>query len=61
MTRGGYRPGAGRKPAGDRRDATLAGVRVPRGKLDAYHEAARRSGVTLTDWVELHLDAVAGR
>jgi len=56
MSRGGRRPGAGRKPAGDARTVTLGGVRLPPAKLAAYQEAAARAGKTLTEWVEIHLD-----
>lgn len=56
MTRGGKRPGAGRKPAGEPRTVHLGGVRLPPSKLAAYHEAAERAGETLTAWVETALD-----
>lgn len=57
--RGGYRPGAGRKALGDKRDVTLAGVRLASAKLEAYHQAAAAKGVTLTEWVETALDEAA--
>lgn len=60
MTRGGKRPGAGRKPLGDARDANL-NVRVSRAKLEAWQQAAARAGVKMTDWVETALDNEAGR
>lgn len=61
MTRGGARLGAGRKPLGDKRTASLAGVRLPPAKLEAYQQAAARAGVTLTEWVEANLDMAAAR
>jgi hypothetical protein len=61
MPRGGYRIGAGRKALGDRRDVTLAGVRISRAKLEAYHQAAASAGITLTAWVEKALDREAAR
>ena len=56
MTRGGYRPGSGRKLLGDRREVTLAGVRLTRAKLEAYKQEAARRGVTLTELVETAVD-----
>lgn len=56
--RGGYRPGAGRKPAGDPRSAHLH-VRVSGEKLAAWREAAARAGVGMTEWVEAALDRAA--
>jgi hypothetical protein len=54
--RGGARPGAGRKRAGDLREATLAGVSITRAKLEAYKQEAARRGVTLTELVESSVD-----
>ncbi len=56
--RGGSRPGAGRKATGDKRGTHLH-VRVSEEKLMAWKEAAARSGVGLTEWVERTLDAAA--
>lgn len=59
MTRGGVRKGAGRPPTkGEKRTAHLGGVHVTPTRLAAYKAAALRSGLTLTTWVTLHLDAV---
>lgn len=60
MTRGGKRPGAGRKPIGDPRDAQLY-IRCKRANLEAWKEAAAVAGVSLTDWVETALDDAAAR
>lgn len=57
--RGGSRKGAGRRPEGDKRDASLAGVRLPVAKLEAYKQAAELRGMTLTAWVEAACDAAA--
>lgn len=60
MTRGGIRKGAGRpRKAGEKRTASLAGVHVTPTQFAAYKEAALRASLTLTAWVELHLDAAA--
>lgn len=60
MTRGGARKGAGRpEKQGEKRTAHLGGVHVTPTQLEAYKGAALRANLTLTAWVELHLDAVA--
>ena len=58
MTRGGKRPGAGRPRAeGEKRTAHLGGVHVTPTQLAAYKAAALRASLSITAWVELHLDA----
>jgi hypothetical protein len=58
VTRGGVRKGAGRPPTtGEKRSATLAGVRVTPTQLAAYKDAALQANMTLTTWVTLRLDA----
>ena len=58
MTRGGKRPGAGRKAQGDAATEHLH-IRVSAGRLDAYREASARSELPLSEWVQRHLDAAA--
>lgn len=58
--RGGKREGAGRKPAGDAATDHLH-IRVSPERMAAYREAAARSGLSLTEWVQHRLDKAAGR
>lgn len=58
--RGGKRPGAGRKPQGDGATDHLH-IRVSSERKAAYEEAAARAGKTLTEWVQIVLDAGVGR
>jgi len=55
--RGGKRPGAGRPSTGATKRLN---IRVSPGRLAAYHEAAARAGVKLSDWVIAVLDVKAG-
>lgn len=55
MTRGGKRLGAGRKPLGDGAKEHLH-IRISAERRQAYWEAATRAGLTVSEWVVLHLD-----
>lgn len=59
MTRGGKREGAGRKSPEPARDHLH--IRVSAERLTAYREAAARSGLSLSQWVQLHLDKASSR
>lgn len=56
---GGKREGAGRKTA-EEKTVNLCGVRTTPTRLRLYKLAAGRDDMTLTAWVEKHLDAAAG-
>lgn len=58
--RGGKREGAGRKPSSDAPTDHLH-IRVSSARLSAYKEAAARAGLTLSEWVQVRLDAAAAK
>jgi len=62
MTRGGARKGAGRpKAEGEKRTANLCGVRTTPTRLRLYKVAAGKSDMTLSAWVQIHLDTAASK
>lgn len=62
MTRGGKRPGAGRKKLKpDERQNVLLGLRIRPDQVLRYQDAAGLEGLDVLDWARKHLDAAAAR
>jgi len=60
MTRGGKRPGAGRKREGEEARKSFT-WRFPPSKVQAWTEAAARAGMTLTAMIEVQMDEACGK
>ena len=51
----------GRPPKGDERPSARIGLRGEPSDKDRYERAARKAGLSLTDWMKARLDRAARR